>query len=425
MPSTLTALATRMPLFPTVVDLTAVTSLMVDHDGTSLYRDHTRSASRNPFTPLSSLCDLTEAQAFFKNLIHLKITNDMNNFLDSDTWNSISFDSLVSLTLSADCEFDDDAECTYMSGIFKSLTYGPISHLQTLSFTDCGFTSMELDKYTVSPVLLNLISSELLTVLSTFRFPLIAGADSRREFKEGERPLFDRLPLLRQLLRASARHATINSRGTPWRLGTIDDHIFCVRCTLERCICDISTPVLLSDENVDLLKTAHKCPRYIRVPEFFTPFLTIDFPDLASVESAFSHPAAMTPLSALRLTFPPPITSSLFDGITHLAIVLPAEEDEFTAYQPHLSALPVSFRALTHLTTSLTGKRHFGGLILPRLQIQTLDISARIISTKLPCVHCKMLFGGAQAQRLILRKVHMLGSHPGCRDERNRRVWPF
>lgn len=72
MPSKLRALATSMPLFPTVVDLTAVTSLMVDHGGNSLYRDHTHSSSGNFFTPLSSLFDLTEAQAFFKNLIHLK-----------------------------------------------------------------------------------------------------------------------------------------------------------------------------------------------------------------------------------------------------------------------------------------------------------------------------------------------------------------
>lgn len=410
MPSMLTALSTHMPLFPTVVDLTAVTSLIVDHGDscTLLSSNDTLSAPRNYFAPLSQLCDLTDAQAFFRNLIHLKITCDFNNIVDPETWNSISFDSLVSLSLPCDLEFDDGAEDAYMSSICKSLTVAQISPLRTLTFTDCWFTNKELDKYTLSPVVLNLISSELLPVLSTVRFPLIVEVGPVRLHKQAdEKFLFDRQPLLRQLLRASAKHAIINSRSTPWRLGTIDDHMFCVKCTLGSCVCELSTPILLSDEYDDLLKIAHKCQEYIHVPEFFTPYLTIDFSTLTSVESAFSHAAALTPLSALRLSFPPPIVTSLFNGITRLTLVLPVEQDELAAYQPHLSALPVSFPALTHLALSLTGKLLFGGLTLPHLQLQTLDISARAISTKLPCGHCKFDFGAAQAQRVVVREVHM------------------
>ncbi|KAL0639074.1 hypothetical protein Q9L58_001956 [Maublancomyces gigas] len=431
-PSTLTALSTHLPMFPTVVDLTAVTSLTVDlwDNGALLYRDNNLSAPGNNFTPSSQLVNLTEAQALFKNLIHLRITCDIIDTARPEAWNSISFDSLVSLTLPCFLEFYDDPENSYMASICKSLTYGRISQLRSLTFLDSPldscFTDKELDKYTLSPVILNLISSDLLPALSTFRWPLSFEPLKPGHNAEGDRkPLYDRKPLLRQLLRASATHAIINSRSTPWCLGISNSHRHCTYSSQSHCVCELMTPILWSDEYNDLLKTAHECQRYIRLPEFFTPYLTVEFGSLQSVESAFSHPAAMTPLSVLRLSFPPPIETSLFNAITRLSLILPVDQDELSAYQPHLSALPVSFPALTHLTMSLAREDWpapstreemymsidrdliFGGLTLPHLELQTLDIDVRIISTELPCGDCKMNFGAAQAKQVVLRWVQM------------------
>lgn len=421
-PSARTALSTHLPMFPTVVDLTSVRSLTIDlrEDGTLLFRNNSRSAPGNSF-------NLKKAQELFKNLIHLRIKGDFVHIARPKTWTSISFDSLVSLTLPYYLEVHDNPKNSYMASICKSLTHGRISPLRTLIFVDFRLTDKELDKHTLSPVILNLISSDLLPALSTVRLPLSFEPPKPGHNAEGGgRPLFDRKPLLRQLLRASTEHAIINSRGTPWRLGVSNHHTRCSLSSQGHCVCELSIPILWSDEYNDLLKAAYKCERYIRLPEFFTPYLTVEFGSLASVKSAFFHPAAMTPLSALRLSFPPPIQTSLFNGITRLSLLLPVDQDDLTAYQPHLSALPVSFPALTHLTMSFATVDCFGhpiiphlgppwpayydifgDLTLPHLELEVLDVNIRIISTERPCGHCKINFGSAQAKRVVLRQVHM------------------
>lgn len=107
-------------------------------------------------------------------------------------------------------------------------------------------------------------------------------------------------------------------------------------------------------------------------------------------------------LSAIHLSFAPPIATTLFHTITRLTV----EQDKLTAYQPHLSALPVCFPALTHLEMSLAGELLFGVFTLSHLHWEIHNISARIISTRLPCGQGNNNIGGAKAQRWIVRDIH-------------------
>lgn len=415
LPSTLSALSTETPIFPTIANLTGIKSLIVDHEATGdqlFWNPHPVDAD-GALGFLMSFTDLTDAQTFFKNLIHLKITSNEDPIGDPETWTGISFDSLISLAFPLTLGSQGTHEDTYVTKICRSLNpRGQISRLRTLTINDTDFTNRERNKYTLPPVIFNLISSELLPELSTFRFPLVLGPEvwsgsmSDQEVGENEVALSDRRPLLRQLLRASARHAIVNSRGTPWRLGTSDPPIPCFRCALGNCLCVVPTPMLLSNEYDDLLKAAHKCERYMRVPDFFTPHLTVKFNNLNSLRSAFSHPAAMTSLTALHLSFPPPIESSLFMAITRLTLDLPVDCVALTAYQPHLTALPVSFPALADLKLLFAGKHEFGALVLPHLKLHSLDINARLISTELPCGHGRVNFGAVEPQLLSVRELH-------------------
>lgn len=292
------------------------------------------------------------------------------------------------------------------------------SCLKTLTLTDDHFGYSQLEKYSLHPILLNLISGDSLPFLATFRFPSVIGLHDEPCDGEIATP-FNRRPLLRQLLQASAKHAVANSRRTPWRLGISESRVSqscCTRCTLNNCMCNIWTPKLTAKEYEALLKIAHHSENYIRVPDFFHPYLTVTFTNIAAVRTSFNHPAALTPLTAIQLFFPPPISSSFFNNITRLTIPLPNDEEVLKSYQPHLTALPQSFPALTHLklwmsSPSLyeefdgTADVPFPSLTLPPLNLHTLDISARVISKKGPCGHSKLDFGKVQAEWLILRDM--------------------
>lgn len=429
-PRATATLDATMPLSSRVLAIPSISSLVVDHGrsdpplplttSAALLINYNRTGSpllRDPGAVSAE--EAKDPQTFFERLIHLKITSSKHFIVDPGFWSSISFNSLVSLTIPLYLGGAGTREYTYMVNICKalSLRYHE-SRLKTLTLTDNHFRYSQLEKYSLHPILLSLISGDCLPFLATFRFPLVIGLHHEPYDGEIATP-FHRRPLFRQLIRASAKHAVANSRGTPWRLGISESSLSqpcCTRCTLNNCMCNIWTPKLTAKEYEALLKIAHHSESYIRVPDFFHPYLTVTFTNIAAVRTSFNHPAALTPLTAIHLFFPPPISSSFFNNITRLTIPLPIDEEILKSYQPHLTALPRSFPVLTHLklwtaSPSLSQEHDgtadvpFPSLTLPPLNLHTLDISARVISKKGPCGHSKLDFGKVQAEWLILRDM--------------------
>lgn len=353
------------------------------------------------------------SSTFFGNLTHLKIITDYTSIPDPEIWASISLDSLISLEIPLCLDAEGTLEYSFMSNACKSLIRGGGKNLRTLILTDHDFTNDQLNKYTLGPEILNLISSDLLPGLSTFRFPLALEYNGERQ----PRP-YDRSPLLCQLLTASANHATANLRSTPWRLGHSEsnDRIsVCITSTVRNCICLPMTPTVTYSEYESLVKTADRIESYMRLPEFFKPHLTVAFADLYSVRAAAAA-ASMTALTSVQLSFPPPLHTTLFGAITHLTLSLPEDRDDLAAYQPAITALPETFPRLSYLTLSLPRINpyeqydcsidvSFGGLVLPGLQLHTLDVSARAVATRCPCGHGRLRFGVVKAEWLRVRNM--------------------
>lgn len=363
-----------------------------------------------PDTPISS-----------RNLRHMKITSPNGFIPDAARWTGISFDSLISLAIPLFLGAEGTPEYEFMSKVYKSLAHGGGNNLRTLVLTDNYFTNKQLNKYILGTEIITLISSELLPILSTVRFPLVLENDSEDNFTP-----YDRSPLLCQLLTASAKHAIINSRGTPWQLGHSESRYRIDRCmtsTVENCICLPMTPTLTSGEYDELLSTADHSQNYIRIPEFFKPHLTVAFTNLHSLRT--SKAASMSPLTSLQLFFPPPpLHSRLFAAITDLTLSLPEDQEELAMYQPGIAALPETFPSLSRLTLLLPHANSydefnsianvcFSGLVLPNLQLHTLDVSARAIATRHPCGHGRMRFGSVKVEWLMVRDMV---SCPECWD---------
>lgn len=356
----------------------------------------------------------------FRNLKHMKITLPNGFIPDPARWTGISFNSLISLAIPLFLGAEGTLEYQFMSKVCKSLARGGGNNFRTLILTDNYFTNKQLNKYILGTEIINLISSKLLPVLTTVRFPLVLENDG-----EDNSTPYDRRLLLCQLLTASANHAIINSRGTPWQLGHSESRYRIDRCmtsTVENCICLPMTPTLTSGEYVELLSTADHSENYIRVPEFFKPHLTVTFTNLHSLRT--SKAASMSPLSSLQLLFPLPLHSQLFAAITDLTLSLPEGLEELAMYQPGITALPETFPSLSRLTLLLPHANSydefnsiadvcFGGLVLPNLQLHTLDVSARAIATRHPCGHGRMRFGSVKVEWL---RVRDMVSCPECWD---------
>lgn len=365
---------------------------------------------------------LEVAQLFFSKLAHLIITSREEFIPDPKTWGSISFDSLLSLAVPLFLGAQGTPQHIYMSSICTSLTSGNNSCLRSLSFTDSHFEKDQVEGYTLNSDIVSLISSELLPRLSTVRVPLVLVPDDIvRDL------IFDRRPLLRQLLIASANHAIANNRGTPWRLGHCESYCrsdICTASTRKNCMCPPPITTLTSKEYRAILKTAYHATSYIRVPEFFTPLLTVNFSNSYYVRIAIAHGAAKTPLTSVELTFPPPLYTTLFAAITRLTLLLPRDKEDLTAYQPHIMALPRTFPALTYLAMLLPRiplENEFflevdatpAAMFLPAMKLHTLDINARVVGVRRPCGHCAVRFGRLKAECLIIRDMV---SCPCCWD---------
>lgn len=395
------AITSQMPLPSAVLALPGIVAVHVMHFGAG-YTDL-----------LLRRDDLPAAQRFFGSLQHLKISPPSFNIsVDPATWKFIPLDSLVSITIPLLLGEHGTPEYAYWSTLSASLSTSNNNSLRTLVIGGMTYLTNDiLDKYTVSPILLKLISSELLPALETFRFPFL-------QVTNGPGPIedLDRRSLLSQFIAAAAEHAIINGRTNSWRLGATESRhrdFLCVTCTLDNCLCREATPNLTSVEYDDLLTIANNLQADIRVPEFFLPHLTVTFTTLLLAQASLSHPATMTALTRLELTFPPPLSgSTLFRSIKDLTLSF--QSDEFAAissYQPHITALPETFPRLSGLSLLLPeGYRIsdfevdeevvFPGLLLPKMHLRTLSVYAHLISTKLPCGHGKLDFGEIQADWL-------------------------